>query len=268
MVRLFLSFFIFFFTMLSQASEPIVHIHLPMIDSTQSYAKAHAEELVQIPGKWAIITSDIQTNGSGCFGRKWESSCTGNLYVTFITLYPKAAEESLSKTLFLSALAVSKTLRGYGLDAGIKWVNDVLVNHKKISGSLCEALPSPHEDYKFLFLGIGININMPIEEAELIPNATSTLIETGYFYEKNAIVESLQKNLQELLDQLTSHKGNLLEEYNDHMLYVGEKIDIEVDFKSVITGKLLGIDKTGALLLQDQNLNIMRISHGRILNCY
>lgn len=109
---------------------------------------------------------------------------------------------------------------------------------------------------------------MPIEEAELIPNATSTLIETGYFYEKDAIVESLQKNLQELLDQLTSHKGNLLEEYYDHMLYVGEKIDVEVDFKSVTTGKLLGIDKTGALLLQDQNLNIMRISHGRILNCY
>lgn len=268
MIQVFSYIFIFFFAILSQAHGSITHIHFPIIDSTQIYAKAHAPELVHAPGEWAIVTSDIQTNGMGCFGRTWESFYDGNLYVTFVTLYPKTEEENLSQTLFLSALAVSKTLRDYGVDAGIKWVNDVLVNHKKISGSLCEILPSPYKDYEFLFLGIGININMSIEEAELISNATSTLIETGYSYEKDEIIESLYNNLQELLDRLISHRGNFLEEYYDHMLYVGEEIDVEVDFKSVTTGKLLGIDKRGALLVQDQHLNITRISNGRILSRY
>jgi hypothetical protein len=74
---------------------PIERIHFQEIHSTQTFAKEHAQKFLDTSGKWVVVTADRQTNGLGHQGRKWVASANGNLYATFVTLYPKNREKEL-----------------------------------------------------------------------------------------------------------------------------------------------------------------------------
>ena len=178
----------------------IGRIHFQEIGSTQTFAKEHAQELLHTPGKWVVVTADRQTNGLGHQGRKWESSSNGNLYATFVTLYPKNKEKELFHVIQISALSVAKTLQDFRLEPGIKWENDVFLRDKKISGCLCEIIPSLLKDHYYLLIGIGINVNMTPEELAFIPTpATSMYAETLKTVDKEAVKCALSGYLQDAL---------------------------------------------------------------------
>ena len=94
-----------------------------------------------------VITATAQTAGRGRYRRSWVSH-TGNLYVSFIF---KIAERD-PRLSYAVGVAVAETLLHFGLYPKIKWPNDVLVDGKKISGSLIEYAQN------FVIVGIGINI--------------------------------------------------------------------------------------------------------------
>jgi BirA family biotin operon repressor/biotin-[acetyl-CoA-carboxylase] ligase len=144
---LYLIFFLLVSFHLKAEQPPIGRVHFYEINSTQTFAKEHAHELLDTPGKWVVITANRQTNGLGHQGRKWESSCNGNLYATYVTMYPKNKEAELFHFIQVSALCVAKTLEDFHLAPNIKWINDIFLNGKKASGCLCEIIASPSDDY-------------------------------------------------------------------------------------------------------------------------
>lgn len=243
-------------------------IHFSIIDSTQTFAKKSAADLLESPGEWLIITADAQSNGQGHQGRTWVSASSGNLYVTFATLYPKDKDEKLFPITISCALAVTKVLQKYGLNPGIKWVNDVLIENKKISGSLCEIIPSKFEGYDVLLMGIGVNVNMTPEEAANVPvPATSIFIETKQEIKKEAVLRALFDYLRETKDSvLNDGFSSSLEQVDQFLLYKNKSIELQVSPNTILTGEMIGIDSTGNLILKtgDQTLSIDR---GRILRC-
>lgn len=259
-----LLFFLFQFSFLR--ADEIKKMHFREIDSTQVYAKNHASELVTEPGQWAVVTAETQTQGRGHQGRKWESSSARNLYATFVTMYPKNKDHELFHIIQISALAVTKALKEFHLQPGIKWVNDVLVSNKKISGSLCEILPSPSKDHYYLFFGIGINVNMTQGEAIVIsPPATSIFIESNQEVEREVILKSLTTHLQQSVTQLLNEGfSNLFQEISEYLVYKGEMIEVELQSKDLLRGKMIGVNEEGALLLEVNN-QILEIKNGRII---
>src|SRR4051812_3291883 len=112
----------------------VVNIHLDQIDSTNTYAKQHAQDFA--PDKITCITAEEQTAGRGRFQRKWISPRGVNLYTTFYFRLPLSTLH-LTSLCQVAAFSVSSLLLQSDLHPKIKWPNDVLLSGKKISGVLC-----------------------------------------------------------------------------------------------------------------------------------
>lgn len=251
---------------LSAEEPPIERIHFQEIHSTQTFTKEHAQEFLDAPGKWVVVTADRQTNGLGHQGRKWESSSNSHLCATFVTLYPKHREKELFHIIQVSALSVAKTLQDFHLEPGVKWVNDVFVRGKKISGCLCEIIPSPLEDYYYLLIGIGINVNMTPEELAYVSTpATSMYAETLKTVDKEAVLTTLSGYVKEALNTLLEEGFSYFHKDVNRLLVFKEKlVEVELKPSSTVQGRVIGIDEDGALLLEAQG-EILKIYTGRIL---
>ncbi len=164
----------------------ITYHHFPTIDSTNSWAKRHIEELQ--PNECAIITASEQTHGRGRQGRKWHAPKDKNLYLTF------AFFEDIRKAFLFSqiaSLSVYDTLLQHGVKATMKWPNDLLASGKKIAGCLTEVDAAT----SCIIVGVGLNCNMTHTEMQDIGQpATSIFAETG----RLSCIEVVQ-------DMLTGH---------------------------------------------------------------
>ncbi|MFA7188384.1 MAG: biotin--[acetyl-CoA-carboxylase] ligase [Alphaproteobacteria bacterium] len=120
-------------------------ISFDKLSSTQTYA----QNLIR-SGKVSdrtIILANSQTAGHGRYRRTWVSK-PGNLYVSFIY----ETEKRDPKLSYSVAVAIAETLISFGIMPTIKWPNDILIDGKKISGTLIEYAKD------FVVVGIGINI--------------------------------------------------------------------------------------------------------------
>ncbi len=172
----------------------IEDIFLDTIDSTNSYAKAHAQEFN--PDKVTCITAEYQTQGKGQFGKKWISPRGVNLYSTFYFHLPLNTK-NITSLANLMASSLATLLKNKGLHPTIKWPNDVQIDKKKIAGVLVEVILQP--EFIEVILGIGVNINMGKEDLSLIDQpATSLKEETKIHSDKKKFLKELQ--YQFLLD--------------------------------------------------------------------
>ncbi len=248
----------------------MARLHFEEIGSTQLYSRDHASELVRNPGEWTVITADNQTDGIGFQGRTWASFPSGNIYATFITLFPKDLDNLVDCVIPCSALAAAKTLSDIGVRPEIKWVNDVFVSHKKISGCLCEIIDSEIPGYYYLLVGIGLNVNLTVEELALVPMpATSILAETGHKVDREYLLDSLSVHLRVIVTTLITD-GFLpwLNDINELLLYRGAWIEIARRDGTIVSGKLLGLNDEGKLLLRVSASEIISLGHGKIIRVY
>ena len=123
-----------------------------------------------------VIVAGEQTAGKGRLGRKWSSPPGEGLYLSII-LRPPLPYNKLWQMAFVVSLAACEAIRRVsGLDARIKWPNDILVGGRKICGILIET--RGHGDAETrgsAIVGIGINVNNQSFSPDL--NATSLAIE-------------------------------------------------------------------------------------------
>jgi BirA family transcriptional regulator, biotin operon repressor / biotin---[acetyl-CoA-carboxylase] ligase len=154
--------------------ENIDFIHFTTLDSTQTWAKRHAESLD--PHRITCVTAEHQTAGVGQFKRRWFSPKGGNIHATFYFTLPK---DSLLLTHLaqLMSLSCAKVLRAKGFQPEMKWPNDLLLAKKKVAGILCELL-SLQDDWGIL-LGIGINLNMSEEHLQQIDQPATSLAQNS-----------------------------------------------------------------------------------------
>lgn len=244
----------------------ILQLHLDQVDSTQLFVKAHAMELIYQPGEWAMVSADLQTAGRGHEGRTWASPPSENIYVTYVTLYPKEKGQQVSHVIHLSSLAVLRTLKDFGLQSKIKWENDVMVDGKKIAGCLCELMPSHLPDHYFLLIGIGLNVNMSPQDILDIPcPATSMFVETETMTDKKSVLARLSSHLQEIITaHLKEGSDSFLEEISQYLFYKDEMIKFKTEDGKIIEGQVKGIDRNTALLLEIEG-QIIPCRKGKIL---
>ena len=139
-------------------------IQLEEVDSTNEYCKRLSGE------SEVIVTAKRQSAGKGTKGRSFISD-EGGLFVSVMRRYEKFDASQTFKIMVDSCVAVCRTLEFFGLNPVIRWANDVLVNGKKICGTLIENTFSGG-DVSRSIIGVGININNALPE-ELKDIATS-----------------------------------------------------------------------------------------------
>ena len=152
-------------------------IWLKQVDSTNDEARRQIDSLDNL----SVISTYEQTAGRGQRTRTWFSEAGKNLLFS-IVLKNEALNEISSGRQFaisaLSAISLVELLSSYGVEAKIKWPNDIYVNDRKICGILIET--STQDDMiTWCIIGIGLNVNQR-EFPDHLPNPTSMICELEY----------------------------------------------------------------------------------------
>lgn len=250
-----------------QAKKLIKREHHAVITSTQDRAKEIASHLTSL--EWHVVTADTQTKGRGTHGRMWLSPPNVNLYATFV--FPVSSDKTglIINIPQVIAYSVFETLKQCGLHPQLKWINDILINKKKVSGILCETEKSVALDNHYVVLaGIGINVNMDQEAcASLDLPATSLMLELGHQLDKEEILTKLTNNVTSNIQKLIQYGfACFVPEISANLAFLGEKIKVQLDDaeKTVKEGMFVGINAQGMLLLQHGN-KIETLFLGRIM---
>ena len=211
-----------------------------------------------------IVVVEQQTGGRGRLGRRWASPKGGIWFSTI--LKPRISLEKTSRLTLTFGLSVVKTIRMYGIDAKIKWPNDVLINGKKVSGILTE-VEAEVDAVEFVVIGIGINVNMSLKDIpeDLRENSTTLRDETGQTFDR---VEFLQKLLYEMEQDYIRFSTQPFSDIINEIVSLSDTIgkDVTVTMPNrIVNGVVVGISKTGALLLKRNDGAVEEIIAGRCL---
>jgi BirA family biotin operon repressor/biotin-[acetyl-CoA-carboxylase] ligase len=213
-----------------------------------------------------LVVSRIQEEGYGRMNRTWLSP-EGGLWFSLI-LRPGFEPRNAPKITLMAGVAVAKALSlTFGLDARIKWPNDVLIRGKKVCGILTEMRTSVTE-INYIVLGIGLNANFDVKELpkEFSPQSTTLKQELGEEIDLTQlllnIVDELEQNYQLLVSQGSSKILNLWREYSDTL---GKNVRITTNQDS-FEGIAVDLDETGALLIESKENEIQRFFAGDCLH--
>ncbi|NJE53657.1 biotin--[acetyl-CoA-carboxylase] ligase [Thermococcus sp. 21S9] len=227
-------------------------IRLTEVSSTNDYAREIAEDVPE----GTVVVAKRQTSGRGRKGRNWASP-EGGLWMTAI-LKPRSSPEHVPKLVFIGALAVVDTLARYGIPAEIKWPNDVLVDGRKIAGILSECKLN-----SFALLGIGLNVNNRVPE-ELRDSAVSMAELLGGEPEVERVLDALLRSLSYWYSLFKSGRhGEILRSVRTRSAVIGKDVVILEDGEIVIRGRAVGIDDSGALLV-DTGESVERVLYGDV----
>ena len=122
--------------------------------STNSIAKFLANHSAD---EGTVLISEIQTKARGRSGKKWEAP-DGGVWMSLI-LRPNVPTARIGLITLATGVAIAKSIRSLGVDARIKWPNDVLIHGKKISGVLTE-VNATFNEIDWIVVGIGIDSNL------------------------------------------------------------------------------------------------------------
>lgn len=198
-----------------------------------------------------VVIADRQTAGKGRLGRQWASPGGVNLYAS-ILLRPPIPAFQAPRLTFLSAVAVCRAIeRCSGLQARVKWPNDVLVQGAKVAGLLNE-MSAETDRVNYIVLGVGVNLNMRADQlpSDLRYPATSLAMASG---QPVARVNFTRTLLQEIdaLYQLYLEQGSapVLAAWTALCDLTGQSV--RVDCQQVqIEGSMVGLAEDGALLVR------------------
>ncbi len=239
-----------------------VHFY-PLAGSTNNIAYKLAKEGAP---EGTVVMADGQTNGRGRLNRRWESPPGVNIY-TSIILRPSIPPMDAPKLTMLSSVAVLEVLRTFLPNSlFLKWPNDVLVGHKKISGILAE-MDAEADRVRFVILGIGINVNIEKEAfpSELRPLATSLIEETGCRASRATLLKDLYFSLERWYKLfLESGFEPVRERWERYGLLDGKEVAVR-QFGTTIEGIAVGIDSDGALFVRRSTGEVTRIVAGDVV---
>ena len=238
------------------------HIHYQTsIDSTNALAKRLAGQ--GAPEGTLVITEE-QTAGRGRRGRSWVSPPGANLIFSVLLRPPMDGDRVFVLTMVLALAGVKAVKRVAGVEAMIKWPNDLYVGPKKLAGILTEfAVRGKQVDWVVPGMGMNVGWHPEVPERGAAP-ATCLLEETGQRVSRNDLLFEILTGFEALYrDVVRGSMKAIYEEWNQNCLILGKSVVIESD-RERIEGKALRIDDSGALIIEDANGHQRRILTGDV----
>lgn len=190
------------------------------IDSTNSFLK---REALGGAVHGAVAAADSQSAGRGRLGRSFQSPPGRGVYLS-VLLRPGLPGEALMCATGMAAVAVSRAVRrSAGAEAGIKWINDLILNGKKLAGILTETVVLGEEIA--LVIGVGVNVHHRREDfdGEVADLATSLALE-GFQTGRAALAAALIGELYALGDALGGDISGYIEEYRRQCVTLGREV--------------------------------------------
>jgi BirA family biotin operon repressor/biotin-[acetyl-CoA-carboxylase] ligase len=233
---------------------------IPRVSSTNLIARRIVKECIdnELSLPQAMIVAGEQFAGRGRNQRTWSSPAGKGIYAT--TMLTRRASELPLIPLAIATIVARFLKDAFGIEARIKWPNDVMANGRKIAGILIEA--RLQHDLAYLLIGIGVNVEPVQDDAR--PNATSIREVSARDY---AGIESATLKFIEHMDRglsRTLDRNDVLNEWRALAIHRdGDSISVNLGDRTV-TGTWGGIDDQGRALLK-QGSHTTAISAGDLI---
>ena len=231
------------------------------IDSTNQYAKRIAEEGAP---DGTLIIADEQTAGKGRSGRTWVTPPAEAIAFTLL-LRPKLSPDRISMVTLVMGLAVTNAVNSlYGVSAGIKWPNDVVIKGRKLCGILTE-MSAEVRQVNYIVIGVGINANLTSFPEEIREIATSLRLELGCDINRAELIACVMTEFERLYAEFEAQGdlGAVMQEYNELCLNAGSKVRV-LDPNGEYTGTSRGINSMGELLVETEDGKMQEVYAGEV----
>jgi BirA family biotin operon repressor/biotin-[acetyl-CoA-carboxylase] ligase len=197
-----------------------------------------------------VLLAEEQTAGVGRRARTWSSPKGAGLYLS-VALRPGVPFTALGSLSVVAGLAVRAAAAGVGVDAVLKWPNDVLSGGAKCAGILAEAVAG---DPPSLVLGIGLNV-LPLGDVQPGPGGlpATSLAELGATNtDRTDVAIALLTELDDLEKRWRRAGGDLTEagllgDYRAHCATLGQDVEVQLPDGTSLIGRAADIDATGQL---------------------
>ena len=234
-------------------------IRLECVDSTNTFLKKLAQEGA---ADGTVVIASRQSGGRGRTGNSFSSE-EGGLYLSMLMRTEHLALADVTGITSKTAVETVRALFGaYGICAEVKWVNDIILNQKKLGGILVEAgRLSAGGQIPWVIVGVGINVNQRDFPEEIRNKASSLLMETGFPWETDALMIALIDRLNFLRENLASPEeaAAYLEEYRGICATIGRELTFVRD-GALKSCRALGVDDSYGLIVQypDSAVEVLR----------
>lgn len=233
----------------------------PTIDSTNTQAKKMASAGAP---HGAVLIAGHQTGGRGRMGRSFQSPEGLGVYLSVI-LRPNCPPEQLLHLTCAAGVAMLEAVeKASGIRPGLKWINDLVIDTKKLGGILVEmSVDKGMVDYAVV--GIGINcLQKPEDFHPLIRDmATSLSLESGKALLPEQLAATMVDALHKMSLTLFTDKARIMETYKSNCITLGKEIQV-LRCDSVRSGIAMDLDADGGLCVQYPDGTQETVSSGEV----
>ncbi len=208
-----------------------------------------------------LVVAETQGKGRGRLGRSWSSPKYKGIYSSLI-LRPKILPQDAAILTLLTAVSICEAIKEItGLEAKIKWPNDILLANKKLGGILTE-LTAETDEIRFVVIGMGINVNN--NKNNLIPHATSLKEQNGENLNRAELLREILRKI-ETNYLLLQEKGNqkIIDKWRSHNISLGKRVKV-ICQRRELEGEALDIDIDGGLLIRKDSGLTEKVTSGDV----
>lgn len=203
----------------------------------------------------SVVVTDDQRSGRGRLGRVWTAPPGASLAVSVLLRPVTPSGRPLELQAYgwlplLAGAALASSLRELGVQAGVKWPNDVLVGGRKVSGILSELLPSADG----AIVGTGINLRQGADE---LPTdwSTSLALEGLTEPDVDAVLSGYLRAITMLYEAYVAADGDaeasgLRSAVTEACVTLGTSVRVELPGGGTLTGTAERIDPDGRLVVR------------------
>ena len=220
-------------------------VYLPSVDSTNRRARQLAAEGAP---HGTLVIADEQTAGRGRRGRGWISPAGEGVFMSLI-LRPQSHPSEVARLSMQTALAVALSIaQTTGLDARIKWPNDIVCGGRKVCGMLLE-MNADEQAVHDVVAGIGINVHQTQFAPEIEKTASSLDLLSGQRVCRAALVRAVLEAFERA--EALAAQGALMDAYRARSATLGQRVQVIAPAGS-FTGTALEVTDSGSLIVEDE----------------
>ena len=192
----------------------------------------------------SIILAETQKEGRGRLSRGWASP-PGGIWMSLV-LRPNTPLSRVYRINMAASVSICRAVCQLGLEAGIKWPNDILIREQKLCGILTE-LGAQVDRLDYAVVGVGLNANNDTAAFPSQWRSTSLAARLGRSIDRCALIAAILNEMEQALDDMESHE--LYEEWCSRSLTLGKRVRIS-SAEGELIGQVLDLDQDGALILE------------------
>jgi len=208
-----------------------------------------------------VVVADHQHAGRGRRGRAWTAPPGSSLLMSLL-LRPALLPEQLQLLTMAAGLALADAVREVaGVDAALKWPNDLVVGERKLAGLLAETELGPTGDVRAVVVGIGCNVTWAGYPAELADTATACDREAGRPVERDQLLDRLLDRYAARLDDLDAVPAD----YRRRLATLGRTVRVEL-VDGFLDGLAVDVDGSGRLVVAPDRETPVVVAAGDVVH--